>query len=90
MKFYLETASGRFIKELDGFIIKDESYQYQAKPGGPLYTRSAFTVEVNTLEELLDLVDKNLGGVVVEWQAQYPPAAPIQHIPILRIVDDVL
>jgi hypothetical protein len=91
LKFYIETASGdEPSRKVAGFTTKEESFPVKANPTAPEETQRAFTVEINTLTELLRLVDKTVGAVVVEWQAKYPPAPPRQHIPVLRIVDDYL
>lgn len=90
MKFYLETASGKFLRSVEGFKIELASYKYKPSPSAPEETQLAYTVEVDSLEELLSLVDKTGGAVVLEWQEKYPPATPRQHIPALRVVDDYL
>lgn len=91
MKFYLETASGLSVNKVEGFELKNESYQVRANPSAPLETKEAFTTEITTIDELLKFVNLMAGGeVVVEWQEKFPPMPPRQHIPTLRIVDGYL
>jgi hypothetical protein len=90
MKFYLETASGLSVNKLEGFQLTPATYQQSCNvndPNAEVNSVVAFTTEINSVEDILRLVDLTGGEVVVEWVAKYPPAAPRQHIPVLRIVD---
>lgn len=94
MKFYLETASGDTKQKVDvlscWFKIETANFKQKPNPSAQEETVIAFTVEIDSLEELLKLVDSSGGSIVIDWQHRYPPAEPRQHIPVLRIVDDYL
>ena len=87
-RFYLETASGKVIDHVDGYIVRDESYQYQPRPTEALVcTQKAYTVEVTSFEHLMALVEKLGGYVLINWQSKYPPAPPRQHLPTITVAD---